>query len=131
MRHFVFRISGTRALLLEGDGTPTDCALFSLEGGAEGILILGGKRFSLGKEGAHLSADAFACGFYTPAFFIGGKRCEGPPISVGGGYFAFLPPTHAQINRLEQRLQSLEASHAALTKRILAIESHLQDTNIF
>ena len=131
MKQFIFRIIGTRAILLEGDSTPTDRAAFSLEGKAEGSLILGGKHFSLGKDGALLSAEAFACGIYTPAFFVEGKRYEGPPISVGGGYFAFLPPTHAQISRLEQRLQSLEASHTALTKRILAMESHLQDTNIF
>lgn len=131
MKRFIFRISGGRALLLEGDNAPTDHANISLEGGTEGTLILGEKRFSLEKEGALLSADTFACGIYTPSVFVDGKRYEGPPISVGGGYFAFLPPTHAQINRLEQRLQALEASHAELAKRICQLESRLQDTNIF
>jgi hypothetical protein len=131
MKRFIFRMIGTRAILLEGDSVPTDRAYLSLEGGTEGALILGGKHFSLEKEGALLSAEAFTCGIYTPTFFVEGKRYEGPPISVGGGYFSFLPPTHAQVSRLEQRLQLLEASHAELTKRICRIESHLQDTNIF
>ena len=131
MKQIILRLNGSRALLLEDDSLPTDRAIICLEGNIEGKLVLGEKQIAIKKSGTALCADHFPCGIYTPSIFAEGKRYEAPPISVGGGYFSFLPPTHAQINRLEQRLQSLEASHAALTKRILAIESHLQDTNIF
>ena len=50
MKRFIFRMIGTRAILLEGDSVPTDRAYLSLEGGREGSLILGGKHFSLEKE---------------------------------------------------------------------------------
>ena len=131
MKLFVVRISGGRLLLSEGDSIPTDCAKIRLDGGENGILIVGGKQLALDKDGALLFADQLTCGVHTPALFVHGKCYEGPALSVGGGYFSFLPPTHAQLTRLEERLQSLEAAHAELAKRICLIEGRLQDTNIF
>ena len=131
MTHFLFRISGGRILLSEGDSIPTDCAKIRLDGEEGGTLIVGGKQHSLDRGGAVLFADQLTCGVHTPAFFVRGKRYEGPALSVGGGYFSFLPPTHAHLARLEERLQSLEAAHAELAKRLCRIEGRLQDTNIF
>ncbi len=131
MKNFVFHLSGGHALLFEGDSIPTDRAKVYLEGEDGGTLMLSGKQFAIGENGTVICAEGLACGIHTPIIFVRGKRYEGPPISVGGGYFSFLPPTHAQLSRLEQRLQALETAHTELAKRLCAIENRMQDTHIF
>jgi hypothetical protein len=130
MKKFTFHLSGGRVLLFEGDSVPTDRAKVSLKGEG-GTLMLGGKQFAIGENGTVICAEELSCGVHIPVIFVRGKRYEGPPISVGGGYFSFLPPTHEQISRLEERLKVLEAAHTELSKRICAIENRMQDTHIF
>jgi len=131
MKKFTFRLSGSRALLFEGDSIPADRAKVYLKGEGKGTLMLAEKQFAIGENGTVIGAEGLPCGVHTPIIFVKGKRYEGPPISVGGGYFSFLPPTHEQLSRLEHRLSALETAHTELTKRICAIESRMQDTHIF
>ena len=130
MKKFTFRLSGAHVLLFEGDSVPADRAKVFLKG-ESGTLMLGTKQFAIDENGTVICAQELACGVHTPVIFVRGKRYEGPPISVGGGYFSFLPPTHEQLSRLEHRLSALETAHTELTKRICAIESRMQDTHIF
>ena len=131
MKQIVFQLSGGHILLLEGDSIPADRAKVFLKGGDAGTLMLSGKHFPIGEDGTVIGAEGLTCGIHTPVIFIRGTRYEGPPISVGGGYFSFLPPTHAQLSRLEQRLEALENAHTEFAKRLCAIENRMQDTHIF
>lgn len=131
MKEFVFRLSDGRAMLCHGDGTPCDRACFRIEDQSTGTLVLAGKQFPLAAEGVTVRAEELHGGVHTPALFVDGERYEAPPVSVGAGYLFFLPPTHAQLCRMEERLCVLEAAHTELARRLCRIEARMQDTNIF
>ncbi len=131
MKEFVFRLSGGRALLCHGDSIPCDRARFRTEGKGTGTLVLAGKHFPLTAEGATVRAEELLSGTHVPALFVNGERYEAPPVSIGAGYLFFLPPTHAQLCRMEERLGVLEAAHTELAGRLCRIEARMQDTNIF
>jgi len=128
MKEFTFRLTSGRALLCQGDSVPCDRAHFRIESKSGGTLVLAGKQFPMTAEGATVRAEELHVGVHTPAFFVDGERYEAPPVSIGAGYLFFLPPTHAQLCRAEERLGALEAAHTELSRRLCRIEARMQDT---
>ena len=128
MKEFIFRPSRGRALLIGGNSLPAERARFRLENEKSGTLVLSDKSYPFCADGAILTADALPSGIYTPILFVDGKRYEAPPVSVGAGCFFFLPPTHAEICRLEDEIRALSEAHTALTQRLCKIEARMQDT---
>ncbi len=131
MKEFVFRLARGRALLLTGDSLPAERARFRIEDEKSGTLVLADQQYPFSADGIILSAAELHNGLYTPAIFADGKRFEASPISIGAGYFFFLPPTHAQLCRLEEEIHALTASSAELSRRLCKIEARIQDTTIF
>lgn len=131
MKEFVFRLTRDRALLLKGDSLPAERARFRTEDEKSGTLVLGDRQYPFSGNGIILSAAELHSGLYTPSIFVGGKRFEAPPVSIGAGCFLFLPPTHAQLCRLEDEIRTLTASSAELSRRLCKIEARIQDTTIF
>ena len=131
MKEFIFRFSNGCAQLIKGDGSASESALFRPKDEENGTLLLSGKQFSFSANGVILRAKELKSGVYTPVFFVNGKRFEGPPVCIEAAGLFFLPPTHAQICRLEDELQALTASQEELAGRLCAIDAHMQNTNIF
>ncbi len=131
MTECILHLYGKRALPATGDPLPTDKLRLSIDGGREGTLLVGGMRFSLGADGALLSAESLPCGTHTPLITVEGVRYEGPPLAVFGGTLFFLPPTYKSLCEAEARIEALRQASEAQQKRLAAIERRMQDTHIF
>ena len=131
MTDFVFEIEDGRAIPVSEEREACSEVCFRLACGCGGVLVIGDARFPFGARGARISAAALRSGLHTPAFFVGGKRYEAPPLMALGGSLFFLPPTQAELYALVKRLKATEEMAQALQSRLLAIERRLSDTHIF
>ena len=131
MTEYVFRLQNGYARLIKGDSFPTDRAILRAENALNGVLLIGGERRQIAKDGVLLDAKALPGGIHTLLILSEGTRFEGPPVAVYAGTIYFLPPTHERMADAEARLESAQNHIQALEKQVAALEDRIQNTNIF
>ena len=130
MTEFIFALKGKSARLIS-EQTDADRAIFRLEDGKCGMLVIGKARIPLSEKGTAVSPMALESGIHIPVFFVDEKTYTAPRLLVAQSSLSFLPPTDAALFSLEKRLEAAQKNVASLEKRLSALEKSIEKNKIF